>query len=212
VLEGGAEERLAGQEHDDELGRVVELAPVRLARELRHVVAHLPRVVREPGRTDGIVALERFEVGDEGRLRVDHDALAAGQPDTEVGADASCFGGCGVLLEKVAMLEHPGELDDTAQLDLAPVAANVRLAQRAHEVACLAGQRREPRAQRAHLLVEARTGRRTVLLDLGELAVHLLERLDDRLHEIGNRPLPLLQVGRRPGLVFPERCPGQAEH
>ena len=47
VVERGAEERLVAEEHDDELGRRLELLPVALLAELRHVLADEARVPRE---------------------------------------------------------------------------------------------------------------------------------------------------------------------
>src|SRR5918993_2777821 len=50
ALQGRAEEGLAWKEHHHKLRRRFELVPIRLARELRHVVAHLTRVVGQPRR------------------------------------------------------------------------------------------------------------------------------------------------------------------
>ena len=47
LLERCAEERLARQEHDHEVGRVLELAPVALGAQLADVVAHLACVIGE---------------------------------------------------------------------------------------------------------------------------------------------------------------------
>ena len=53
LLERGAEEGLAGQEHHHELGRRGELRPVGLLAQLRHVVAHVPAVDRRAARAAG---------------------------------------------------------------------------------------------------------------------------------------------------------------
>ena len=70
--------------------------------------------------------LERAQVGVERRLGVDDDLLAAGQPHDRRPA------GSGhrrrrlnrALLGEIAVLDHPGELDDALQLQLAPAAAD----------------------------------------------------------------------------------------
>ena len=79
VLERGAHERLVREEHDDELGRARKLSPVRLLAQLLHVLAHVPRVIREEraALVVGHVLAERVEVGDERHLRVDDDVLVA---------------------------------------------------------------------------------------------------------------------------------------
>ena len=131
LLERGAEEDFAGKEQDDELRRGIELLPVRLAAEGDHVVAHLPRVVGEAGALRRFVGgFERVEVRGDGRLGVDHDALAAGQPHDEVGAQAPVFGRARFLLDEVAVVHHARHLDYALELDLAPAAPHCRRAQR----------------------------------------------------------------------------------
>src|SRR5690606_25737442 len=55
ALERGAEERLAGQEEDDELGRRLELAPVAARGELADVAADLLRVLAQVFRARDVV-------------------------------------------------------------------------------------------------------------------------------------------------------------
>ena len=86
-------------------------------------------------------AASGVEVGLERRLRVDDDALAAGQLDDEVGPEQpSLVVALARLLDEVAVREHAGQLDDALELHLAPAAADVRRAQRGDEVAGLLAQ------------------------------------------------------------------------
>ena len=80
LLERGAEEHLARQEHDDELGARRDVGEVALGAELREMRAHLTRVIGEQRLPRGLVGrLERSQVGVERHLGVDDDVLAAGQ-------------------------------------------------------------------------------------------------------------------------------------
>ena len=75
----------------------------------------------------------------ERHLGVDDDVLAAGEVDHQVGAQQPPSSvPCGHLLGEVAAVHQPGELDDPAQVQLAPAAPDLRLAQRR-------GQRRRSR-------------------------------------------------------------------
>ena len=107
-------------EHDDELGRVVELAPVALLSELGDVVAQLPRVAGEMRPLQlGVVAVDRVEVCLDRHLRVDDDRLAAGELDDEIGPEERALViACRFLCPEVAVVEHAGELDDAPELHL----------------------------------------------------------------------------------------------
>ena len=134
-LQGGAEEALSGEEQNDELRAVVELLVVGLAGQFRHVVANLACVgVEMSGNLIRVVGFEGLEVTFERRLGIDHDGAPVRQLDHEVGPQQSIFGGYAVLLEEVAVGDHAGELDDAPELKLSPAAANLRGAQRGHEV------------------------------------------------------------------------------
>jgi hypothetical protein len=146
ALESGREEGLAGQEEHDELGGARELRPVAAARELFEVAADVARVLGELGVALGVARrLRRGEIGRERRLRVDREAAIPGQAHDQVGASAAAAIARaaaravreGRLEVEVAVLEHAGELDDAAQLQLAPATAGVRRAERLAEVARL---------------------------------------------------------------------------
>ena len=87
LVERGAVQALV-DEHDDELRRRVELAPIALLPELRDVVAQLSGVSREVDALElVIVTVDRVEVGLDRHLRVDDDRLAAGELHHQVGPE-----------------------------------------------------------------------------------------------------------------------------
>ena len=86
-LERRGEEHLARDEHDHELRRGVERAPVGLRGERVDVRAQLPGVGEGPLAAPGVVGrLERLQVGLARHLGVDHHLLAAREVHDEVGA------------------------------------------------------------------------------------------------------------------------------
>ena len=212
-MRAALKKRLARQEHDHELGRVVELAPVRLAAEAGQVVAHLPRVVGERAQALGLVLrFDRVEIRGQRGLGVHDDALVAGEADHEIGPHAHIVHREGFLLDEVGVLDHPGELDDLAELDLTPVPADVRLTQRLHQAAGFALQRGEPCAEGAQLLSQRRGGRHAILLDVDHPGVHGLQRLRDRADHLRDRLLALLEVSRRALVELLERRGREGDH
>jgi hypothetical protein len=118
-----------------------KLVPIALLRELVQVTPHLLRVQLDLELAHLVRGrLVRFHVGVDGRLGIDHDLPVAGKLHDEVGAQLPILSVCRLLLDEVAVRHHPGHLDHAPQLDLAPAAAHVRLAQRLHEVAGLLAQ------------------------------------------------------------------------
>ena len=148
------------------------------------MVAHLARVLGELGRLGRIVVrLGGGEVRLERHLRVDDDVLAAGEPDHDVGPQAAPLVVARRHLRlEVAVLDHPGDLDHALQLHLAPLAADVRRAERGDEVAGALGERRDLLLERAVVLAAR-------LLERLRLQVDLLERLLDRLDQLLDREL-----------------------
>ena len=134
-MEGGGEEGFAGQEKDGELRGVLELVGVFLGRKLLDVGADLLGVLGEE--TLALHILDRFEgveVGIHWRLGIDDDGFPTGKFHDKIGAEALALIGSGTCLErKIAMLLHSGELDNPAELHLAPLAASSRLAEGFHE-------------------------------------------------------------------------------
>jgi len=129
VLDGGAEEGLAGQVHDHELGRLLELVPVGLGPQPVHVGAHGRHVSRE-----GLLAvllaggLQGIEESVHGRLGVDDDDPAVGQPHDHVGPELSGFRVHRDLLVEIAPGRHTGQLGRAPQRHLSPGAAHLGLA------------------------------------------------------------------------------------
>ena len=73
------------------------------------------------------------------------------------------------LAHEVAVLDHPGELHEATQADLAPLAAYFRTAQRAHEVAGLRGKRELTGCHRLELRRDAAVGLAAGFIELLEL-------------------------------------------
>jgi hypothetical protein len=80
----------------------------------------------------------RLEVRRERHLRVHDDRAPARQLDDHVGTQAAGFRLDGHLLDVVAVLGHPGELDHPMQGHLTPAAAHLGRAERVDEIAGLA--------------------------------------------------------------------------
>ena len=121
--------------------------------------------------------------------------LPPGRRTSRSGRSAPVFGRAALLLAEVAPCEHAGHLDDAAQLHLAPAAAHVRGAQRAHEARRLALQL----LTRLRHQIEVRLDRvvlpAPLLLHITQLRIDLAERLGDRLHQRVDRLLAPRQLG-----------------
>src|SRR6476469_182857 len=131
-----------------------------------------------------------------------HDALpifGTGELDDEVRAETAVFGRHMRLRLEVAVLEHPGHLDDPPELDLAPAPADVGpVAQGTHQVSGLAAELALSLRELADLDAQLGVRVRARDLELLEFSVDLLQRLGDRRHEMLDRLLPLLQLLGRP--------------
>src|SRR6185503_2202391 len=104
----------------------VELRPIALPGQLGDVVPDLAGVIAELGEPLLVVpGRQRLQVRLAGELRIDDDGLGTGELDDEVGAETAVFGRHMRLSLEVAVLEHPGHLDDSPELDLAPAPADV---------------------------------------------------------------------------------------
>ena len=89
MFERGGEEVFAGDEHDDVVGRVGELAPIGLVAEPVDVRAHRGCVCGEADQAFGVIdRAERVLVRVERNLRVDDQCAAAGDADDRVGAQS----------------------------------------------------------------------------------------------------------------------------
>ena len=134
-------------EHDDELGRRVELAPVGLAGEPRQVIAGTSRVLREARRPGFGVGIDRVEIGNERRLSRRRRSAC------RRGASRSSPAGIGLPLTSpcAARGSRSAPACPRARRRVsaaaAPVSAHVRLTQSLHELAGLAVQRSPGRRQ-----------------------------------------------------------------
>ena len=124
VLQGGGQQRVSGNEGDDEFGRVVELLPVRLLRQRIHVGTQLPGVAHQMGLArrlvDGVGGVEKRL---HGHLGIDDHPLGAGEVDHHVGTQPSFVAFGMHLLVEIAVLEHARHLHHPAELHLAPPTA-----------------------------------------------------------------------------------------
>ena len=160
----------------------------------------------------GVVAVDRVEVRVDRNLRVDDDALAAGELDDQVGAEEPALVVAPALLgAKVAVLDHSRELDNAFQLHLAPAAPDVRGPERGHQVAGLRPEALLALGHRPQLLAHGRDRAQPPLLELLRLGLEPLERLLDRrelgLGELEQRRLVPRQrvAGDRLEALLPKR-------
>ncbi len=211
VVEGGAEQGLVAEEHDDVLGSRLELLPVLLLAELRHVVAHEPCMTFEMDTARlVVVGGSGVEVGVERRLRVDDDALAARELDHEIGPQQPAFVvALARLLDEVAVREHASHLDDALELHLAPAAADVRCTERRDQASRLLLEAALPLRYEPQVLVDPGDRGEPLLLERLRLRIEARERLLDRgelgLGELEQRCRALgKRVAReRPQLLIP---------
>ena len=108
----------------------LELPLVVLRAERADVLARLPRVALQVDPPLGFdLGLLGVEEGVERDLRVGDEAAALRQEEAGVGSQPAVFGPQRLLQLEVDVLGHAGDLDAAAQLQLAPLAAGLRLAQ-----------------------------------------------------------------------------------
>ena len=122
AFEGGAEEGFGGEEEDDVIEGVGELARVVALGQSADCVLELGSVDGEGfaarGGIGGVNGLEEIQVG---HLGVNDNDSVAGQMDGEVGFGVAGLG----LLVEIAMGAHAGGFDDAAEGFLAPSAAGL---------------------------------------------------------------------------------------
>ncbi len=119
-----------------------------------------------------VVGGRRVEVGVEGHLGVDHDVAPADEVHNQVGTLGSV--GKAHLLGEVAAVDQARQLDRAAQVELAPAAPDLGLAQGGGEGPGLAGQVGD-------LLVELPLPGGAVLVEVA----HLVAEAVEPLHHLG---------------------------
>ncbi len=106
---------------------------------------------------------------------------------------------------KSQVLQHAGRFDDAAELELTPLAADVRRAQRLHEPAGFHLKGMLRLMERSKLLGQRGRGPDAVLFDFLKLAVDFRERLLERLHEIFDGLLTAVEIHPSRFLEFRQR-------
>ncbi|EAU62966.1 hypothetical protein STIAU_8197 [Stigmatella aurantiaca DW4/3-1] len=198
LLQRGAEERLARQEHHHELRGGRKLLPVGLVAQGLEVGARLRGVLAQLHQPGTVVAdLQGLQVGLERGLGVHHHALVAGQAHHHVRTQAPALVGDGLLLDEVTALHHAGQLHHAPQLDLPPPPAHGGGAQGAHEAGRLGAQGFLGGGERLELLGEAAIGLGPRLLQVGDLRIHLLQGLAQGPHHGLDGALALGEVRAR---------------
>jgi hypothetical protein len=178
LCESGLVDAVRGDEHDDELGRRVELALVALGGQFDDVLAGLARVTRRMCFALAVLLrLEHRQVRVERDLGVHHDELPAGQFDEHVRPQRAVARLDRRLLEEIAVGDHAGHLDDIAQLDLAPRPPRRRPLEGGDEVAGLLAQRADALAELADHRLQVALRFAALALEPADLALHAAEFL-----------------------------------
>ena len=181
LLLGDPEERLVGKEHDDEFRRRRELPPVRLRRELGHVVSHLAGDASR-ARSPALLAfgLEGVRYAASGAFASTTTFLPPGSFDDRSGRRSAPSLSRPRPATRSRSARASRDLDDPLQLHLAPPSANVRGAKGRDEVPGPRAQLLLPVSKCAELLPERAVRLLPRLLERTNVAVDLLERLLQR--------------------------------
>ena len=211
------QERLGRHEHHHELGGARQRPPVGLARQRVDVGAHLTDVStqvggrprrgrRSPARRAGRRAAPWRRPPPTGRRPA--------APPGRAGGGRPAWRQVHLLLE-VAVLDHPGQLDRAPQVQLAPLPADVRLAQRRRQGAGLAPQQVGAVPHVVDLLAQLALPRRALLLDVHQPLVEPVEPVAQHglvLAACGQRPQHVGVAGAsRPG-QHRDRAEQHADH
>ena len=142
----------------------------------------------------------RIQIACQNGLGIHDDLPPARQLDHHVGTEPTAVDRDGLLLEKIAMCHHAGQLGHTLERDLAPLAADGRRPQRLHKVAGLRLQPLLRLSQNLEMLIEASIGRLPRLLQLPELVVVSMQRVLEGLDQTIDRLLSLGEIALGFGL------------
>ena len=211
-FEGRTKKAFARNKKHDELRRGLKLLPIRLHSEQLHMLADIPRVLRQLGAPLRFGRrFERLQIGFHGRLRIDDQAFASGQFHHYVGPQRAVFRGHVRLFEKIAVLEHSRQLDHPPKLQFTPATTHPRSSERLDQVGGLLLQRDLRLGQPAHLLRQATVGLDPRLLDLADLHVEFLQGFPHGLDQLVDGGLPLFEIVPGALLEFFQRGVGQVE-
>ena len=196
VLQGRLEDGLAGQEHDHELGRGLELLPVALGAQLGHVVADLAGVIGQlASRVWSSVASCASRYASSGTFASTTTVRPPGSRTSRSGRMRPLSLSVVDCSSKSQVLEHAGHLDHAPQLHLAPPPAHGRRAQGPHEVGGLGAQLRLAAADGLEQRRDLGAGLDAVLLHLAELLIDLLQHVADRRDQLVERLLLARDLG-----------------
>ncbi len=168
--------------------------------------AHLARVVGEERLARRFIRrFKRSQIRVERSFRIDDDEFSAGQADDDVGAHPAVVVRDRLLLFEVAVLDHPRELDDAFQLELAPPASNAWALEGVHEPGGFGPEVLPDGIERRDARDEIRARGDTAMLGFLDLGVHAVERLLERREQIFDGPFARVDVRRgfRPRFAQP---------
>ena len=182
-LQGRVVDAFTRQKHHHELGRAWQFVPVALGRQLQHMRAHLVSMPAQMLAPLGLVAgsIHGGQVGLKRHLGIHHHLMTIGQVHDQVGPQPAVVQG--FLLHEIAVFDHAGQFDHALELDFAPAAAHRRGTQRAHQVPRLLRQLVLRARQSGDQRVQPTVGLAALLLDLTDVAVHLLQRIAHRFQQ-----------------------------
>ena len=119
------------------------------------------------------------------------------EADDHVGTEPSAIPFDRHLLQVVAVLGHPRQLDHAMERDLSPAPPHLGRPQRGDEVVGLALELGAPRREHLQLLLDAAVGLLPLHLVLPDLVFVSPERVGERTDEAVHRLLARLQLGRQ---------------
>ena len=181
----GGDEIVAGDIHDDEVGRLGELLPIGLAAERVGMGAHGAGMVGEiafAGRA--IDLIDGVQIGFERAFDVDHQLLVAGQADDEVGAQAAILHRHRHFLLEVDEGGEAGGFDEVLELLFAPAPPGLgRGAERIDQLGRFLAHLALPCMDHGDRLAQFGIAADPILLDPGQPLFIALERGFDRIEQ-----------------------------
>ena len=212
MLQRSAKKLFTRQEQHNKLRRLRELIPIGFQAQLVHARPHLGGMTTHPFETLLLGrGFMRIQVACQNGLGIDDDLPPTRQLDHHVGTEPFAIDRDGLLLEKIAMRHHAGQLGHALERNLTPLAADGRRAQRLHKVAGLRLQPLLRLGQKLEMLIEASIGRLPRLLQLPELVVVSMQRVLEWLDQTIDRLLLLGKIALGLGLERFERAACQVQ-
>src|SRR5262249_50897893 len=129
---------------------------------------------------------------------------STGEPDDHIRGQPAVVAVDRFLQLEMAALEHACRLEHAAKLQLSPLTADVRGAQRACEAARFQLECGLCLGERSKLFSETRMGGGAIAIDFLQLRIDLTERFLERENEIGDGLLAYGEIAGRRLLEFSE--------